>query len=114
MGSPTLERFRKLKTMGVCMEKSGQLAKLLISVGALLTLVPLGFVTVSVISLQPDPWAALMSLGWALIIAIALLPLGLAFLIGGLGWLTVLKRQAKALEESDDEVSPDESAATKN
>ncbi|GAB4248285.1 MAG: hypothetical protein OHK005_14820 [Candidatus Methylacidiphilales bacterium] len=85
------------------MDKPLRLAKLLVSVGALLTIVPVGFMTVSVIVLQPDPWKALMSLGWALIVAIALLPLGLAFLFGGLGWLIAVKRQLKKEFEDDDE-----------
>ncbi len=89
------------------MERPLRLAKLLVSIGALLTTVPVGFMIVSVIVLQPDPWAALMSLGWALIVAIALLPLGLAFLFGGLGWLVAVKRQLKK-EFDDDEADGSE------
>lgn len=85
------------------MDRPIRLAKLLVSVGALLTVVPIGFMVVSVIALQPDPWTALMSLGWSVIVAIALLPLGMAFLFGGLGWIVALKRRQKQELESDDE-----------
>ncbi|MFQ3670921.1 MAG: hypothetical protein SNJ84_05630 [Verrucomicrobiia bacterium] len=95
------------------MDRPLRLAKLLVSVGALLTIVPIGFMIVSVIALQPDPWSALMSLGWAVIVAIALLPLGLAFLFGGLGWLVAVKRQMKQELEEDDDAA-DEGGANRS
>lgn len=78
-------------------------ANLLTAVGALLTIVPVGMCIMSIVlSFGSSPLDSLMGLGWAFFITIALLPLGLALFIGGLGWGIVLKRAKDRAEFEGD------------
>jgi hypothetical protein len=84
-------------------------ANIVAGVGILLTVVPLGLCMVSYItSAEVPPLQALMALGWAFFVTIALLPLGLALFVGGLGWMVVLKRhydQSSHMDDDDDEAT---------
>lgn len=86
------------------MLKGIKLANMLMGVGMLLTIVPLGLTAVSmVISGDEMFFHRLASLGWAFFVTLLLLPLGLALLFFGFGKMAALKRAMKALDEADDE-----------
>lgn len=85
------------------MEKSKRVAKILMGVGALLTSVPMGLSIVSMLSSQEDALAKAFRLGWAVWVTFGLLPLGLALLFVGVGYLVKVQRQEKLLAESDEE-----------
>ena len=84
------------------MEKSKRIAKVLIGVGGLLTAAPLGVSVVSLMSSQEDALVKAFKLGWAVWVTFALLPLGFALLVVGIGYLVKLKRQEKILIDAED------------
>lgn len=69
----------------------------------MLTSVPLGLSVVSMLSSQEDALAKAFKLGWAVWVTFGLLPLGLALLFVGVGYLIKVQRQEKALAESDED-----------
>jgi hypothetical protein len=78
-------------------------ANVITGVGVLLTTIPLGMCLVSfVISSGKPPLEALVSLRWAFYVTVGLLPLGLAFFIGGLGWMCVLKKAKSQFDDEDE------------
>ncbi|MDD5262465.1 MAG: hypothetical protein PHD76_11530 [Methylacidiphilales bacterium] len=73
-------------------------------VGILLTIVPIGFAILSLLTSQKlSIHEAFEVLGWAFVVVFALLPLGLGLFIGGLTWMVYLKRAIKAADEAEDE-----------
>lgn len=89
-------------------------ANMLTGVGILLTVVPLGMCVVSYItSADVPPLQALMALGWAFFVTIALLPLGLALFVGGLGWMVILKRHHDRGTDSDDDDDDEQDEVTR-
>jgi membrane-bound ClpP family serine protease len=79
-------------------------ANLLTGVGILLTVVPLGMCIISfVTAADSSPFDALLGLGWAFFVTIALLPIGLALFFGGLGWMVVLKRNRERLDLDEED-----------
>ncbi|NJK93140.1 MAG: hypothetical protein HC904_15765 [Blastochloris sp.] len=93
-------------------ERTVERANIVTSVGILLTVVPLGLILVSyVITSGASLIQKLVSLGWAFYVTIALLPLGLALFVFGLGWMVILKR-AKQRGEFDADEDEEESAPT--
>jgi len=73
---------------------STKFARLLVGVGALLWIVPLSYMIYMLAQNQQvsSPLAQLSGLLWTLVVAIAMLPLGLAMFFGGLGYLVLKKK----------------------
>jgi|GEM_PF-2635211 len=79
-------------------------ANMIMAIGVLLTIVPLGLAVVNlIIAGGSSLWQALIALGWAFVICVCLLPIGLASFALGLARLMAAKRAMKAAEESDEE-----------
>jgi hypothetical protein len=79
-------------------------ANMIMGIGVLLTIVPLGLALVNIIIVDDGSvWQALASLGWAFVICVCLLPIGLASFGMGLASLMAAKRAIKDADESDDE-----------
>lgn len=85
------------------LNKSVKVANMLMGVGMLMTIVPMGLTLVSmVISGDEAFWHKLASLGWAFFVTALLLPIGLGLLFFGFGKMAALKRTLKSLDEADD------------
>jgi uncharacterized membrane protein len=83
-------------------DKSYNLANVVMSIGILLTIVPIGFFMITGYATPGLSAKELIGVGfWFLVMA--LLPIGLAFFIGGLGWIIVIKRNAKKADLAQDE-----------
>ncbi len=86
-------------------EKSYNLANMVMGIGILLTIVPLGYFVITGVATPGLSAKELIGVGfWILVMS--LLPIGLAFFIGGLGWIIVIKRNAK-----DEDLAKDEEEA---
>jgi len=86
--------------------KALNIANMLLGIGILLLVVPIGFtiVTLSTPNQNQSVAEALMSFGWIYIVVMSMLPLGLGAFVGGLTWMTHLKRKMKAEDiDADDE-----------
>jgi len=83
------------------MDKSMKFARILVGVGTMLTVVPLGVAILSLISSSGTDIDQILAIGWAWWVTVGLLPLGLGFLVVGLGYLVKLKRKAKAELEAE-------------
>lgn len=83
-------------------EKSYNMANVVMGIGILLTIVPIGFLLITGVADAGLSAKDLIGVGfWFLVMA--LLPIGLAFFIGGLGWIIVIKRNAKKADLEEDE-----------
>lgn len=84
-------------------EKSLNLANVLLGIGILLLVVPVGFsiITLTTIS-NESPMQAMTSLGWICWLILAMIPLGLGAFVGGLTWMTYLRRRARSEELAED------------
>jgi hypothetical protein len=78
-----------------------KMSRVLTSVGILLTVAPLGLILITWISDNVDELIALAHLAWVWWITMALLPLGIAFFLGGLGWMVMVKREIKRTEDAE-------------
>lgn len=79
-------------------------ANMMLGVGILLTIIPLGYIIVSLATTQHlSIKEARLAYGWIFTVVIALLPLGLALLITGLSLLTIAKRHLKAADVAKDD-----------
>jgi hypothetical protein len=86
------------------LQKRLNFANMILGVGILLTIIPLGYVIVSLATTKKiSIEEARLAYGWIVTIVIGLLPLGLALLITGLSLLTVAKRNLKAADVAKDE-----------
>ena len=86
------------------LEERLNLANMIMSIGILLTVVPIGFTLISVfISDHLSLHEAYHMLGWAFVVVYSLLPVGLGLFIGGFTWMVYLKRAVKAADEAEDE-----------
>ncbi len=85
-------------------EKALNLANMILGIGILLIIVPVGF-TVITLATGGDQsvYAEITTLGWISVVILTMLPVGLGAFIGGLTWMSVLKRKAIAEDiEADD------------
>lgn len=81
-------------------------ANMIMGIGVLLTVVPLGLAIVNLLIVDDGSvWQALASLGWAFVICVCLLPIGLVSFAMGLSGYMAAKRALKEADESDDEAS---------
>ncbi|MDR0534245.1 MAG: hypothetical protein LBH01_09870 [Verrucomicrobiales bacterium] len=80
---------------------------MILGVGILLTIIPLGYIIVSLVTTQHlSLKEARLAYGWIFTVVIGLLPFGLALLVTGLSLLTAAKRNLKAADVAkDDEAS---------
>lgn len=86
------------------LQDAARRANMIMAIGILLTIVPLGLAVVNlIIAGGASLWQALVSLGWAFVICVCLLPIGLASFALGLGRLLSAKRALKAAADEDDE-----------
>ncbi|MDX6766749.1 MAG: hypothetical protein SFU85_08155 [Candidatus Methylacidiphilales bacterium] len=84
-------------------QESLRRANMIMGIGVLLTVVPLGLAIVNI--LITDDGAilqALASLGWAFVICVCLLPVGLVSFAMGLSRLMAAKRALKEIDESEE------------
>jgi hypothetical protein len=90
------------------LQKRLNFANMTLGVGILLTIIPLGYVIVSLITTQHiSIKEARVAYGWIFPIVVALLPLGLALPVTGLSLLTVAKRHLKTTDVArDNEETP--------
>jgi hypothetical protein len=81
------------------------LANMVMSVGILLTIVPLVVGVMNIAStIGDESLAAKALLGWTYVFIIyGLLPVGLLFFAGGLTWMFVLRRKLKSAADEEDE-----------
>lgn len=81
------------------------LANMVMSVGILLTIVPLVVGLMNIAStIGDESLAAKALLGWTyLFIIYGLLPIGLLFFAGGLTWMFLLRRKLKSIPEDEDD-----------
>lgn len=83
-------------------DKSYSLANIIMGIGLLLTIVPVGFFLITGVATPGLSAKELIGIGfWFLVMS--LLPIGLAFFLGGLGWIIVIKRNAKEADLALDE-----------
>ena len=93
------------------LQKRLNYANMTLGVGILLTVIPLGYVLVSLATDQHlNLHSAYATYGWIMTVVIAFLPLGLALLITGLSLMTIVKRKIKAADVAKDD---EEAAAVK-
>ena len=87
-------------------EKALNLANILLGVGILLLVVPIGFALITLATAQGEPpLEALVSVGWVCFIVLSLLPLGIGGMVGGLTWMTYLRRKARLEDIAEDSTS---------
>ena len=83
------------------------LANMLMGIGILFTVVPVGFTLISLlVSDRLSIHEAYAMLGWAFVVVYSLLPLGISLFFGGFTWTVYLKRAIKLADEAEDEVAP--------
>ena len=83
------------------------IANMLMGIGILFTVVPVGFTLISLlVSDHLSLHEAYEMLGWAFIVVFSLLPAGVALFFGGFTWTIYLKRAIKLADEAEDEVAP--------
>ncbi|MEO0454244.1 MAG: hypothetical protein AAFY98_08920 [Verrucomicrobiota bacterium] len=87
-------------------EKQYNMANVIMGIGILLTVVPLGFMLITGAAPAGVTPKELIGVAYYYMV-MALLPIGLGFFIGGLGWILVIKRHAKIEDESDEEDETD-------
>ena len=84
-------------------EKSINTANVLLGIGTLLLVVPIGFGLISLMTVSGEPPVqAMISLGWICLLIFSLIPIGLGLFIGGLTWMTYLRKRAKSEEIAED------------
>jgi len=84
-------------------EKALNLANVILGIGILLLVVPVGFAIITLATVGDEPpMQAMISLGWINLLIWSLLPLGLGGFVGGLTWMTYLRRRAKSEEIAED------------
>ena len=92
------------ETKAISPQDAARRANMIMAIGVLLTIVPLGLAVVNLIIVGNDSlWQALASLGWAFVICVCLLPIGLASFAMGLSRLMAAKRAMKEADEADEE-----------
>ena len=94
------------------LEDKLDLANVLMGVGILFTVVPMGFTLISILASDKlSLHEAYHLLGWTFIVVYALLPLGMGMFVGGFTWTIYLKRALAAVDEAEDEAEqPTENA----
>jgi len=86
------------------LHKKLNFANMILGVGILLTVIPIGYIVVSLATTQHlSIKEARAAYGWIFTVVIALLPLGLAMFVTGLSLLTVAKRNLKAADVAKDD-----------
>ncbi|MGF1679565.1 MAG: hypothetical protein ACFCUX_10285 [Candidatus Methylacidiphilales bacterium] len=84
-------------------EKSLNLANILLGIGLLLLIVPIGFTVITLATLDDrSALQAMSELGWICFISLSLIPIGLGAFVGGLTWMVYLKKRAKSEEIAED------------
>ncbi|MEM6822939.1 MAG: hypothetical protein AAF558_13500 [Verrucomicrobiota bacterium] len=84
-------------------EKALNLANMLLGIGILLLIVPIGFGIITYMTASgQSPFQAMNSIGWICLIIVSLVPLGLATFIGGLTWMTYLRKKLRSEEIAED------------
>jgi hypothetical protein len=86
-------------------EKALNLANMLLGVGMLLLIVPIGFGIITLTTTDgQSAMEALTAVAWVFMVILLALPIGLGAFVGGLTWMVYLKRRAKIEDiEEDDE-----------
>jgi hypothetical protein len=85
------------------LNKSLKMANMLMGVGMLMTVVPMGLALVSIIISGDEAfWQKLVSLGWSFFVTALLLPVGLALLVFGFGKMVAVNRTLKSLDDADE------------
>jgi len=87
-------------------EKALNIANILLGIGILLLIVPIGFsiITLSTAGENQTVTETFVSIGWICLVVITMLPLGLGSFVGGLTWMTYLRRKSKAEDiDADDQ-----------
>jgi len=86
--------------------KALNMANMLLGIGILLLIVPIGFsiITLSTAAENQGAAEAFMAFGWICLVVMSMLPIGLGSFVGGLTWMVYLKRKQKAEDiDADDE-----------
>ncbi|MEM6884708.1 MAG: hypothetical protein AAF571_06715 [Verrucomicrobiota bacterium] len=87
-------------------KKALNLANMLLGIGILLLIVPVGYIILTLVTSggEESGGGSLVSLGWISFIVLSLLPAGLGAFIAGLTWMSVIKRKMKKEDiDADDE-----------
>lgn len=90
--------------------KALNLSNVLLGIGILLLIVPVGFILLTLATASENQTLAeeINSLGWIVLIILSLVPVGLGCFVGGLSWMVYLKRKAKAEEIEEDDAADEE------
>ncbi len=84
--------------------KAANLANMMISVGILLVIVPIGLAFITVVTMNDYSYSYIrQTLGWTHTVAVALLPLGITLTIFSLVWLLSVKKRMQNLDLSAEE-----------
>lgn len=81
--------------MNIDSQKALNMANMLLGIGILLLVVPIGFSALTLTTASEDQSLAeaLMSFGWIVIVVMSMVPIGLGAFTGGLTWMVFVKRK---------------------